>query len=196
MRTALFVLMLTGLALDLTHAQSDPRLADRWVGTQDGRPLHLDFYGDTMLVVNDERALYYVATRDSLFATGDTTFAVAYWFSYDRLLLETEDRKVLTMSRQDPLARPLEGRWLGSATIGDDPIDLRMFRGGTAVWRSRPTQQWIDGEWDRVTRFIAFTWFPDSVQWKAQFDPAHNTLLFEETYEGSGPVFLRRVFRR
>ncbi len=176
-------------------AQANTRLLGRWVGTHHGRPLHLDFYGDSMLVVNDQHALYYQATRDSLYAAGDSSFAVEYWFALDRLLLQTVEGNVVTMSAQDQLARPIEGRWLGTPTRGDQQIELVMRRGGIAEWRPLPGGTWTRGEWDRRTRIISFTWLPDSTEWSGQYDPANNTLLFEETYEASGAVFLRRAFR-
>lgn len=195
MRALNLLWLLVVLSPATASAQADPRLLGRWVGTHQSRPLHLDFYGDSMLVVNDHHALYYRATRDSLYAVGDTSFAVEYWFALDRLLLETVEGNVITMATQDKLARPLEGRWLGTPTLGDERIELVMRRGGIAEWRQLPGGAWIGGEWDRHTRLITFTWLPDSTQWSGQYDPANNTLLFEQTYEGSGTVFLRRVFR-
>lgn len=196
MHTRRFLGVLLVLSASALSAQAVPRLLQRWVGTHQGRPLYFDFYGDTMLVVNDRHALSYRVTRDSLHAVGDTSFAVAYWFALDRLLLETLEGNIVTMAPQNKLARPLEGRWLGNPTIGEDPVELVMYRGGVAEWRPGPDGSWINGEWDRHSRLITFTWLADSTVWNGQYDPANNTLLFEETYEGSGALFLRRVFRR
>jgi hypothetical protein len=176
--------------------QADSRLLRRWVGTHAGVALHLDFYGDTMLVVNDDHALDYRATRDSIVATGDTSIAAAYWFALDRLLLRTANDEVITMSEQSALARPLHGRWRGApARWTDREVELIMTRGGGARWRRVPGGGWVQGEWERATRLITFTWLPDSVMWSGRYDPAGNALLFEDAPPGEGPMVLRRVFR-
>lgn len=211
MRTLTVLCALFLLSAGFDGGQADPRLLKRWVGTHRGLPLWLDFYGDTMLVVNDMYALDYFASPRSFEAVGDTAFRVAYWFARDRLLLETEAGQVLTMAEQDPLARPLfAGSWRGT-TIGraQPVIDLRMYRGGVAQYRELPDGEWIEGEYDRSTRIITFTWFPDtleseaeadSLEWVGQYDPAGNALLFpgtipEESLPDAGTVVLRRAFR-
>lgn len=215
MRTLTILCGLILLSAGVDTGQADPRLLKRWVGTHQGLPLWLDFYGDTMLVVNDMYALDYFASPRSLEAVGDTAFRVSYWFARDRLLLETDDGHVLTMAEQDPLARPLfAGTWRGT-TIGraQPVIDLRMFRGGVARYHEYPDGSWIEGEYDRSTRIITFTWFvdtlqlegeagaePDSLEWVGQYDPAGNALLFpgtipEESLPDAGTVVLRRAFR-
>ena len=186
--------------------QQESRLLQRWVGTHYNRPLHLDFYGDTMLVVNDRYAVDYYVVDDSLIAYGDTSFAVSYWFARDRLLLQTEEGRIVTLSRQLELARPLHGgRWRGGEIGTDDDMELVLMRGGIARWRTYPGGKWDNGEWDRSTRIITFTWFPDtagvdeevpdSVQWVAQYDPEGSALLFPETIPDKGTVVLRRILR-
>lgn len=186
--------------------QQESRLLQRWVGTHYNRPLHLDFYGDTMLVVNDRYAVDYYVVDDSLIAYGDTSFAVSYWFARDRLLLQTEEGRIVTLSRQLELARPLHGgRWRGGEIGADDDMELVLMRGGIARWRTYPGGEWDNGEWDRSTRIITFTWFPDtagvdeevpdSVQWVAQYDPEGSALLFPETIPDKGTVVLRRILR-
>src|SRR5262245_17206175 len=69
--------------------QQDTAVLKRWVGNYLERPLTLEFYGDTMLVVGDQHALNYRMTFDSLIATGDTTLVARYRLVRDRLLLET-----------------------------------------------------------------------------------------------------------
>lgn len=196
MRILLCALVLVTLAPALPVQQADQRLLRRWVGTHGGRSLHLDFYGDTMLVVNDQYALNYRATRDSIVAMGDTSFAVSYWFALDRLLLRTVEDQVVTMAEQSALARPLHGRWRGSPSRStDSEVDLVMSRGGSARWRRVPGGSWVQGEWDRLTRIISFTWLPDSLMWTGQYDPAGNALLFENAPPDEGTLVLRRIFR-
>lgn len=175
--------------------QADSRLLRRWVGTHEGRPLTLDFYGDTMLVVNDDYALDYRARSGLLEASGDTSFTVSYWFAMERLLLRTEAGNVITMAPQGALARPLDGHWRGTAPGSDLRIELNMQRGGIASWRELPGGGWVSGEWDRASRVITFTWLPDSVIWTGRYDPGGNALLFDEIDLEGGTLILHRVFR-
>lgn len=177
-------------------AQADPRLAGRWVATHQGQPLHFDFYGDTMVVVNDHYALDYRATFDSLVAYGDTSFAVAYWFSLDRMIVQTIEGNVVTMTRQSPLARPINGRWIGSPAGDGSVVQLEMGRGGVARWRHASAREWVQGEWTRRSRIIEFTWMPDSTMWVGRYDPFGEALLFDEIYEGGGTAVLRKYYRR
>ncbi|MGD8728014.1 MAG: hypothetical protein PVH40_10235 [Gemmatimonadales bacterium] len=166
-------------------AASQSRLLNRWVGTHDGRPWWLDFYGDTMLVVDDTLILNFRITRDSLIAYGDTSFSVAYWFVRDRLLIQTVGGEVITMAPQDHMARPIHGEWRGNG------IRLRIWRGGVATWAGRR------GEWRRRSRIITFTWLPDSVEWHAQYDPQGGALLttMTEPDSSSRTVILRKGLR-
>lgn len=208
MRTLAILCML--IAVSASGAtQEESRLLRRWVGTHYNRPLHLDFYGDTMLVVNDMYAVDYFVVDDSIVAYGDTSFAVSYWFARDRLLLQTEEGRIVTLSEQLELARPLHGgRWRGGEIGADEDMELVLIRGGIARWRTYPGGEWSNGEWDRSTRIITLTWFPDtagvdevdeevpdSVQWVAQYDPAGSALLFPETIPDKGTVVLRRILR-
>jgi hypothetical protein len=171
-------------------------LSGRWVGLHHGATLNLDFYGDTMLVVNDQYPLHYRVTRDSLIATGDTSFAVRYWFSYGRLLLETKEGAVITLSQQGPLARPLTGRWVGElGTQIATPAELVMYPGGVARWRRLPRGSWREGEWERQSRIITFFWPADSNEWVGHYDVEGNTIVFEHTVPGSGPAIFKRAFR-
>jgi len=172
------------------------QLTGRWVGTNGGLPLHFEFYGDTMLIVNDEQALHFRASPESLIATGDTNVSVRYWFAMSRLLLETADGSVITMAPQSSLARPLTGRWLGELGTADGALaELRMFASGTARWRRLPTGRWLDGEWERETRVISFTWAADSTDWVGHYDVEGNAIVFEHTVEESRPTIFQRVFR-
>ncbi len=180
-------------------AQRQESLLQRWVGTtHEGRPLFLDFYGDTMLVVNDRHVADFRLRGDTLIAVGDTSFAVHYRFApMDRLLLRTEDGHIITMSRQGPLARPLWGNWLGRPIrLPDRVIELRMTASGVAYWRWLAQGGWTEGEWDRFHRKISFTWLPDSTVWEGLYDPEAGQLLFDETEPESGVTILRRFFRR
>jgi hypothetical protein len=175
-------------------AQRDSVLAHRWVGLHLRQPLEFEFYGDTMLVVNDTHVLNFRLTNDSLVATGDTSVVGRYRIVLGRLLLETPEEMV-TMATQSPLARPLTGRWTGSlGTPDDNDLELIIYASGIARWRRLPSGRWEDGEWDRETRLITFTW-ADSTEWHGQYDPVGNALLFERTLEGGETTILRRFFR-
>jgi hypothetical protein len=179
-------------------------LQTRWVGTHLGRPLHIDFYADTMVVVNDRHVSDYEATRDSIVVFGDTTFAVHYRFALDRMIVRTDSGNVITMSAQGTLARPLRGNWFGSPLrMRELQIELQMNASGAAYWRSLPRGAWIEGEWDRFSREITFTWLPDtlagrpdSTLWVGMYHPARSQLLFDSTLSESGVTILRRFFRR
>lgn len=190
-------LLLLGLLAPATlQAQRDTVLAYRWVGTHLGRPLQLEFYGDTMLVVDDERVLDFRLTGDSLVAFGDTSVVGRYRLALDRLLLQTPDG-MITLARQDRLARPLTGRWRGPLGTGDGrEIELEIFASGQARWRRLPGGGWQGGEWDRTMRTVTFTWDDeDESEWLSQYDPIGNAMLFEATIAGSTSTILRRVFR-
>lgn len=194
MRRSLALLALGLLAPTPAHAQRDSVLAHRWVGMQRGRGLQLEFYGDTMLVVNDQHVLDFRLTRDSLVAFGDTSVVGRYRLVLDRLLLQTPDG-VITMAVQLPLARPLTGQWRGPLGTDDGAeTHLVIAADGSARWRRLPSGAWTYGEWDRETRVITFTWSDES-EWRGQYDPVGNAMLFEETVANAQPTILRRVFR-
>jgi len=171
--------------------QGDNRLLSRWVGTHEDRPWWLDFYGDTMLVIDDTLVVDFRATRDSLIAYGDTSFSVAYWFVQDRLLVQTASGEIITMAPQDHLARPIHGDWRG------DGVRIRIWRGGVASSRyASGTAR--SGEWQRRSRTIIFTWLPDSLDWTAQYDPLGPALLTTIVAPDSSTstVILRKVLRQ
>lgn len=176
-------------------AQGSDRLLNRWVGTYEGQPLHLDFYADTMLLLNDSMPLWFSVDGDSLTAWGDTTFTVHYWFALDRLLILTAESKVVTMAPQDRAARPIWGDWRGSPIGRNDRVELELRRGGVARYRILPGGGWHGGEWNRTARIISFVWQPDSTEWEARFDPEGAALLFDSAYAASGTVVLRKVYR-
>lgn len=176
--------------------QCESSLRGRWVGLHKNQTIRLEFYGDTMLVLDDQHPLNYRATADSLIATGDTAFRVRYWFSFCRLLLETADGSVITMAWQDVLARPLPGRWIGELGTPDGAMaELRLAPGGTARWRRLPDGPWQEGEWERETRIITFTWAADSIPWIGHYDPQGNAIVFERTLPNSHAAIFRRAFR-
>ncbi len=184
------------LACTAALALQAATLRGRWVGVHRGQTLNLEFYGDTMLVVNDQYPLYYRVSPESLIATGDTAFAVRYWFSYGRLLLETKEGAVITMSQQEPLARPLTGRWIGElGTEITTPAELVIYPGGVARWRTLPAGPWQEGEWERQSRIITFFWPANSGDWVGHYDVEGNTIVFERTVPGSGPAIFKRIFR-
>ena len=193
------------LAQAETGNQSDPLLR-RWVGHYKNRPIFFDFYGDSMLVVDDLHVLGFRFTWDSIVAYGDTSFAVSYRFSYDRLLITTESGTVFTMAPQDILARPigapggasLPTRWLAQTAVGS--IEIQMREGGWARWRLTPGGSWETGEWNRNARDIEFTWVrrdgavPDTTLWTGVYD-APQAMIFEETVPESGISIFRRMVR-
>ncbi len=193
----LLLVTLAAAAAARQGSQCETSLRGRWVGLHQGETLRLEFYGDTMLVVNDQHPLTYRVTSDSLLATGDTAVAARYWFSHCRLLLETADGSVITMSSQEVLARPLTGRWVGDLGTPDGAqAELRLAAGGTARWRVLPDGSWKDGEWERETRIITFTWAGrDSIPWIGHYDVEGNAILFDHTVPASRTVIFRRVFR-
>jgi hypothetical protein len=157
-----------------------------------------------MVVVNDRHVCDYRASRDSIIVLGDTSFSVHYRFALDRMIVTTDSGNVITMAVQGPLARPLAGSWFGSPSrIRDMRMELLMDMQGRALWRAVPGGAWIEGEWDRVSREIIFTWFPDSAagrpdstEWIGIYNPDRSQLLFDETIPESGVTILQRFFRR
>lgn len=200
MTSAVPVLLVATLAAGAATrqgSQCETSLRGRWVGLHHNGTLELDFYGDTMLVVNDQYPLRYRATSDSLIATGDTMLTARYWFSMCRLLLETPDGSLITMAAQQVLARPLTGRWVGDLGTADGiPAELRLAANGTARWHRLPDGPWTDGEWERETRIITFTWAgADTIPWVGHYDVEGNALLFDHTVPGSHTSIFQRVFR-
>jgi len=157
-----------------------------------------------MVVVNDQHVADYYATRDSIVVFGDTSFSVHYRFALDRMIVRTDSGNVITMAAQSPLARPLRGRWYGTPGMLDgSPIELQMLADGRAWWRRTSSGSWVEGEWDRFSREITFTWLPDaaagrpdSTAWVGMYIPERSQLLFDETIPGGGVTILRRFFRR
>jgi hypothetical protein len=147
----------------------------RWVGIkQNCCPtvgLWLEFYPDSMLLVNDVsvsrmHALNYRITEDSIVATGDTIMRVRYELVLDRLVLYTTDDDVITMSPQSELARPFFGAWLGANETDSSTtsILLQLYANGNANWRRLPRGEVNTGEWARSVRTFTFTWDTDSTR--------------------------------
>lgn len=201
---ALASALLACLAAPAAAAQQpESTLLGRWVGIHRERSLTLEFYGDTMLVVGDRHPLNYHLTTDSIIATGDTALAVRYRMSFGKLLLETADGDVITMSPQIPLGRPLIGRWIGDVdTAGTTQLaEVRLSVDRSASWRALPDGKREFGEWDRQTRKVTLTW-TNGGEWSGLYDPLRNTLLLEPVSDSTGAVLpggatgiLRRVFR-
>ncbi|MDH3498134.1 MAG: hypothetical protein OER21_15360 [Gemmatimonadota bacterium] len=190
---ALLALLVAVTAPDAV-AQRDSVLAHRWVGMHLGRPLQFEFYGDTMLVLNDEHVLDFQLTDDSLSGFGDTVLTGRYRLVLGRLIFEAPGG-VVTMATQSALARPLTGHWRGPLGTADGAaVELVIYASGTARWRRAPDGRWMDGEWDRATRVLTFTWTDES-EWQGQYDPIGNAILFETTVPDGGTTILRRVFR-
>ena len=132
------------------------RILKRWVGAKvNGLPLWLDFFGDTMLVVSDNVSQYpvdYALTPRALTLYGDTgsthmlyhafhrrhseaeaflpesPFVLRYRFSLDKLLVEV-DQITITMTEQNPLARPIEASWIADLPDGTQ-MELFFRRSG------------------------------------------------------------------
>lgn len=177
-------------------AQRDSVLAHRWVGMHQGGPLQFEFYGDTMLVLNDHTVLDFRLSVDSLVAVGDTIVQGRYQLALGRLLFSTPDG-VVTMAVQSALARPVTGRWTGTmGTVDGAAMEIQVFASGVARWRVLPSGPWTDGEWERNMRFVSFIWADDeATEWTAQYDPTGNALLFEQTGAETEATVLRRIFR-
>lgn len=198
MRTGWFWIAVATAAVVPTSAaaQRDSLLAHRWVGRHQSRPLHFEFYGDTLLVVNDEHVLDYRLTRDSLIAVGDTIVVGRYRLARDWLLFQTPDG-MITMAPQSFLARPLTGTWMGPLGTEDGAtVVLRLYPTGIARWRTTPDGPWTSGEWERNFRTINFIWEDEEeTEWEAQYDPVGNALLFARTVPDAESTILRRVLR-
>ena len=185
--------------------QADPLLR-RWVGHHRNRPIFFDFHGDSMLVVDDVHVLGFSFTWDSIIAYGDTSFAVSYRFSYDRLLITTESGTVFTMAPQSIMARPIGApggsrmptRWISETALGS--VEVEMREGGWARWRLSPGGSWQSGEWNRSARDVEFTWVKvegevaDTTLWTGVYDAPH-AMIFEETFPESGITIFRRTIR-
>ena len=178
----------------------DTTLMKRWVGNYLERPLTLEFYGDTMLVVGDQHALSYRITYDSIIATGDTNVVARYRLARGRLLLETPDGNVITMASQRTLGRPLTGRWIGEVDSAGTyfPVEVKLNTNRTACWRKTPDGKWALGEWDRETRRVTLTW--ETTEWTGFYDPQNNALqldpVSDSTRTSTSPSgILRRILR-
>jgi hypothetical protein len=197
-----FFMLALLLAPASAHAQTDTTILKRWVGTYaEGKPLTIEFYGDSMLVVGDRYALTYRMTYDSLIATGDTNVVARYRIAMGRLLLEVPDGNVVTMATQRTLGRPLTGRWVGELDFAGSlrPVEINLNADRSACWHSTAEDsKWSGGEWERETRRVTLTWEAD--EWTGIYDPQGNSLLLQPVQDslhtGTGPSgVLRRVYR-
>ena len=204
------------------------RILKRWVGMKvNGLPLWLDFFGDTMLVVSDNvslRAVEYALTPRTLIIYGDTALShmlyhafhrfhndsegfvpgyqsvLRYRFSLEKLLIEADDITI-TMTEQNPLARPLEARWIADLPDGTQ-MELFLSRNGSASHRIRPGGSRKFGEWVRRSREIEFDWSPDSLEtpdstliWTGFFDAPGQQILLDSIGPGTSVTIFRRIIR-
>ncbi len=205
------------------------RILKRWVGAKvNGRPLWLDFFSDTMLVVSDNVRNYpvdYALTPRNLIIYGDTAlshmlhhvfhrfhdsteafvpnfqFGLRYRFSLEKLLIEDEDKVTITMTEQNPLARPIEARWI--ADLPDSTqMELFLSRSGDASHRIRPGGSRVFGKWERRSREIEFDWTPDSLEvsdstliWTGLFDAQGQQIVLDNIGRGTSVTIFRRIIR-
>ena len=204
------------------------RILKRWVGAKvNGLPLWLDFFGDTMLVVSDNASLYavdYALTPRALTVYGATglthmlyhafhrrhseteaflpesPFVLRYRFSLDKLLVEV-DQITITMTEQNPLARPIEASWIADLSDGTQ-MELFLSRSGTALHRIRPGGSRVFGLWKRAARNIEFDWTPDSLEasdstliWTGFFDAPGQKILLDSIGPGTSVTIFRRIIR-
>ena len=204
------------------------RILKRWVGAKvNGLPLWLDFFGDTMLVVSDNASQYpvdYALTPRALTVYGGTglthmlyhafhrrhseteaflpesPFVLRYRFSLDKLLVEV-DQITITMTEQNPLARPIEASWIADLPDGTQ-MELFFTRSGTASHRIRPGGSRVFGLWKRAARNIEFDWTPDSLEasdstliWTGFFDAPGQKILLDSIGPGTSVTIFRRIIR-
>jgi len=194
MRATTLFLCLMAASVRLA-AQTDTALVKRWVGMYREKPLQLEFYDDTMLVVNDRYPLDYRVTGDSLVAHGDTTLVARFRLVLGRLLLEVPGSDVVTMSPQPTIGRPLTGRWIGDLDpVKGVPAEIMITNDRVVRVRKLPSGAWTAGEWEREARKVRFTW-QDQVEWIGQYDPIGNAILFDSTTSGSSSTVFRRRYR-
>jgi hypothetical protein len=205
-------------------AQTGDPLLRRWVGSRpNGAPLFLDFHGDSMLVVNDVLIMDFWYGPDSIIAyNADTSFALRYDFSYDKMLIRTIEGHTITMSPQLIDARPVFhgqggtfGTWIAQTPDGELRLDI-MRIGNIARWRKENTT-WVSGTYNRSSRTFTFTWDVDSLAprpppqdeatagrgaadsahiWVGYLDTEGYQFLFDRTEPGTSVAIFRRVFRR
>jgi hypothetical protein len=214
------------------------RILKRWVGAKvNGLPLWLDFFADSMLVVSDNQYDYpvnFARTPRTLIIYADTSlshmlyhafhrvheddeffvpgyqFVLQYRFSLEKLLVEVDD-VTITMTEQNPLARPMETRrppgFSASGWIADLSDSTRMliefYRGDRVRHRITPGGSWTWGEWHRTFRDISFDWTPDSLEvpdstlvWSGSFDAPGQQILLESIGPGTSVTIFRRIIRR
>jgi hypothetical protein len=194
------------LASDAAGQKNDP-LEKRWVGTLNRQALFLDFFGDSMLVVNDRIIMDYWAGPDSIIAyNADTSFALQYRAVYDKLLIETADGITVTMSPQPIQARPVFsgfgwdwGRWIARSRGEVIQLYIKRIGNGARFTTNSSARKGLSGRWRRAGRTFTFTWEtpteenPDSTQiWMGHFDAEGHQFLFDDT----GPETDMAIFRR
>ncbi len=213
---------------NLPDTTQDTRILHRWVGAKfNGLPLWLDFYGDSMLVVSDrfnEFPVQYVLTSRTLTVYGDSAliyllatafnpsraeedfgfqdrFEIRYRFSLEKLILEADGNRRITMSPQQTLARPIERRWMAMLADGSQ-MELFLSTNGTVSRRSWPGGARTIGTWERQVRDIIFDWSPDSLEtpdssliWVGFYDLPGQAILFDSLGPGTGTAIFRRIVR-
>lgn len=206
----------------------DARILQRWVGAKfNGLPFWLDFYGDSMLVVSDrfnEFPVQYVLTPRTLTVYGDSAlifllatafnpnradedfgfqdrYEMRYRFSLERLILEADGNRRITMTPQPTLARPIERRWMALLADGSQ-MELFLNTNGTVSRRTWPGGARTVGTWERQVRDIVFDWSPDSLEtpdssliWVGFYDLPGQAILFDSLGPGTGTAIFRRIVR-
>lgn len=213
---------------NLPDSTQDTRILQRWVGAKfNGLPMWLDFYGDSMLVISDrfnEFPVQYVLTPRTLTVYGDSAmifllatafnpnrgdedfgfqdrYEMRYRFSLEKLILEADGNRRITMTPQPTLARPIERRWM--AVLPDESqMELYLFTNGTVSRRTWPGGRRTVGTWERQVRDIVFDWSPDSLEtpdstlvWVGFYDLPGQAILFDSLGPGTGTAIFRRIVR-
>ncbi len=112
-----------------------------------------------------------------------------------------EDKITITMTEQNPLARPIEASWIADLPDGTQ-MELFLSRSGTASHRIRPGGSRVFGLWQRAARNIEFDWTPDSLEvsdstfiWTGFFDAPGQKILLDSIGPGTSVTIFRRIIR-
>ncbi len=120
---------------------------------------------------------------------------------HGKVLAIDEDNVTITMTEQNPLARPIEARWI--ADLPDSTqMELFLSRGGDASHLIRPGGSREFGKWERRSREIEFDWTPDSLEvsdstliWTGLFDARGQQIVLASIGPETSVTIFRRIIR-